>query len=133
MDAADPGLLVHGVVAPDRSRAIFAMATMSSSIAVVRARRCGCAGWIRSGRYRLRPLLVGALPSGLVAPQWWGGAAAGGQFRAFHPADPGSRGAASADLDFPGSVFTGAALAAVGVAAPMLHPDQVVLLGASRL
>ena len=123
---------MHGVVAPDRSRAIFAMATMSSSTAVVNP-PLRLRGLDPERRYRLRPLLVGALPSGLVAPQWWGGAAAGGQFRAFHPADPGSRGAASADLDFPGSVFTGAALAAVGVAAPMLHPDQVVLLGASRL
>ncbi|HWM57707.1 MAG TPA: alpha-galactosidase [Pseudonocardia sp.] len=132
MDTESDELFVHGVVAPDRSRAIFAMATMSSSTAVVNP-PLRLRGLDPERRYRLRPLLVGALPSGLVAPQWWGGAAAGGQFRAFHPADPGSGGSASPDPDFPGSVFTGAALAAVGVAAPMLHPDQVVLLGASRL
>jgi hypothetical protein len=52
----------------------------------------------------VRPIIVGASPPGLKPPQWWGG--------------PG----------FPGAVFTGAALELVGVAAPIVHPDQVVLM-----
>ncbi|HVH22021.1 MAG TPA: SCO5389 family protein [Pseudonocardia sp.] len=36
--------------------------------------------------YRLRPVIVGSLPSGLVAPRWWGGAAA--DDRTEHPEAP---------------------------------------------
>ena len=46
---------------------------------------------------------------GLQPPRWWG-----------------------AGPDFPGGVFTGATLAEVGVAAPIVFPDQVVLLHAVR-
>jgi len=44
----------------------------------------------------------------LRPPRWWGGAGS------------------------PGASFTGAALEHVGVAAPIVHPDQVVLLEVSR-
>ena len=70
----------------------------------IRRPGCGSAASTRSGVYRVRPVVVGAAPSGLKPPRWWGG--------------PG----------FPGAVFTGAALEHVGVAAPIVHPDQVVLL-----
>lgn len=124
MDVAGEERFVHGVVAPDRSRAIFALATMTTSTASV-GPPLRLRGLDPARRYRLRPLLVGGLPSGLAPPRWWGGDAAAGTFRAPDPADPTTT--ATGELDLPGAVFSGAALAAVGVAAPILHPDQVLL------
>jgi alpha-galactosidase len=101
MDGTGDGLLVHGVVAPDRSRALFAMATTGSlypdPAGPVRFR-----GLDPRRLYRVRPVLPGGAPSGLVAPAWWG-----------------------PDLD--GDVFSGAVLEHAGVAPPRLHPDQAVL------
>jgi alpha-galactosidase len=114
MDAAGDELMVHGVVAPDRSRAIFAFATMSTSVASV-SPPLRLRGLDPDRRYRVRPLLVGTPPSGLSPPRWWGSAAAG-------DLGPDFRGA-----DFPGAVFLGAVLEHTGVAAPIVHPDQVVL------
>ena len=115
MDAAGDELMVHGVVAPDRSRAIFALATMSTSVASVipplRLR-----GLDPDRPYRVRPVLVGTPPSGLTPPQWWGGSAADGDLGRDLPS-----------TDFAGAVFRGAVLEHTGVAAPLVHPDQVVL------
>jgi alpha-galactosidase len=115
MDAAGDELMVHGVVAPDRSRAIFALATMSTSVASVipplRLR-----GLDPDRPYRVRPVLVGTPPSGLTPPQWWGGSAADGDLGPDLPS-----------TDFAGAVFRGAVLEHTGVAAPLVHPDQVVL------
>ena len=101
MDGYDDRILVHGVVAPDRSRALFAMA-ITDSIVPDPAARLRLRGLDPDSRYRLRPVLVGAEPSGLIAPQWWG-------------------------ADRAGQVLTGAALEQAGVACPRTHPDQVVL------
>jgi alpha-galactosidase len=101
MDAADPDLLAHGVVAPDRSRAIFA-AGSADTVHPDPPARLKLRGLDPGRRYRLRAVLVGSVPSGLRPPAWWG-------------------------ADFEGAVFSGAALEHVGVASPRTHPDQVVL------
>ena len=103
MDGTGDRIHLHGVVAPDRSRALFAFAP-ADSIYPDPAPHLRLRGLDRGRTYRVRPVIVGAAPSGLKPPQWWGG--------------PG----------FPGAVFTGAALELVGVAAPIVHPDQVVLI-----
>jgi alpha-galactosidase len=59
----------------------------------------------------VRPILVGTPPSGLTPPRWWGGSGTAGDLGA----------------DFPGAVFLGAVLQHTGIAAPIVHPDQVVL------
>jgi alpha-galactosidase len=110
MDAAGDELMVHGVVAPDRSRAIFAFATMSTSVASV-SPPLRLRGLDPDRRYRVRPILVGTPPSGLTPPRWWGGSATAGDLGA----------------DFPGAVLLGAVLEHTGIAAPIVHPDQVVL------
>jgi alpha-galactosidase len=110
MDAAGDELMVHGVIAPDRSRAIFAFATMSTSVASV-SPPLRLRGLDPDRRYRVRPILVGTPPSGLNPPRWWGGSATDGDL----------------DADFPGVVFLGAVLEHTGIAAPIVHPDQVVL------
>jgi alpha-galactosidase len=105
MDTSDDNLLVHGVVSPEKSHAVFAVAVVGSLDASP-GPRIRLRGLSPDRSYRLRPVIVGSAPSGLRTPYWWG--------------DPPYRGA----------VFSGAALAHVGVAAPMIHPDQVVLLRA---
>jgi alpha-galactosidase len=101
MDSADDRVLVHGVVAPDRSRALYALAVLDS-IAPDPAGRLRLRGLDPDRHYRIRPVFVGAPPSGLRPPLWWG-------------------------ADSAGAVFLGAALEHAGVASPKLHPDQVVL------
>jgi alpha-galactosidase len=105
-DLADGGggpVHLHGVVAPDRSRALFAFAP-ADSLYPNPAPRLRFRGLDPDRAYRVRPVLVGAVPSGLQPPQWWGGP------------------------EYPGAVFLGAALEFAGVAAPIVHPDQVVLI-----
>jgi alpha-galactosidase len=121
MDGADPSLSVHGVLAPDRSRAIFA-AGSTDSVYPDPPPRLRLRGLDPSRRYRLRPVLVGSVPSGLHPPAWWGLSAAVWQ----EADDPPFR-RVSPHADFPGAVFTGSALAHVGVASPRMFPDQMVL------
>jgi alpha-galactosidase len=109
MDTFDDHLFVHGVVAPDQSAAMYAMAVVGS-LEAVPGPRLRFRGLDADATYRIRPMLVGNRPSGLEAPAWWGPEGAG----------------------YPGSVLSGAALAEVGVAAPIMHPDQAVLFHAER-
>jgi len=107
VDGTGERIHLHGVVAPDRSRALFAFAPVDS-LYPDPAPRLRFRGLDPERTYRVRPVIVGRAPSGLRPPRWWGG--------------PGS----------PGASFTGAALEHVGVAAPIVHPDQVVLLEVLR-
>ena len=109
MDTHDDNLFVHGVVSPTGSEAIFAMVVLGSLDASP-GDRIRLRGLDPQRHYRLRPLLVGPPPAGLRAPLWWG---------------PGP--------DHPGAVLSGAAIEHVGVAAPVVAPDQVVLLHAERV
>jgi alpha-galactosidase len=108
MDGVGDRVSLHGIVAPDRSRALFAFAPVDS-LYPDPAPRLRFRGLAPERAYRVRPVLVGSAPSGLKPPLWWG--------------EPVSLAAG-----FPGAVFTGAALQHVGVVAPILHPDQVLLL-----
>jgi alpha-galactosidase len=101
MDSADDRVLVHGVVAPDRSRAWFAMAVLDSG-APDPYGRLRLRGLDPDRHYRIRPAFVGPRPAGVRAPSWWGD-------------------------DDQGAVFLGAALEHAGVASPKVNPDQVVL------
>jgi alpha-galactosidase len=97
MDRHDDRVLVHGVVAPDRSRALFAMVTLDS-LYPDPAGRLRFRGLDPARLYRVGPVRVGPGQPGLHAPRWW-----------------------------PGQIFSGATLEHVGVACPRMHPDQVVL------
>ena len=111
-------------------RAIFAMATMTSSVAST-SPPLRLRGLDPERAYRLRPLIVGGVPVRLdQPPRWWGGPAADGSSprRRRTSARPGPR-----EVEFPGSVFSGAALEHTGLASPILHPDQVLLLHAEAL
>lgn len=98
---------LHGVVSPDRTRALFAFAP-ADSLWPDPAPPLRFPGLDPDRAYRIRPVLVGSVPSGLTAPVWWGEAS-------------------GPTPDHPGIVLSGAALAHAGVAAPVVHPDQAVL------
>ena len=100
---------MHGVVAPDRSQALYAMATVGSLDATP-GPRLRFRGLDPAASYRFRPVLVGPPPSGLNPPAWWG------------PQTPPH-----------GCVLSGAALAQVGVIPPTLNPDQAILFHAERV
>lgn len=101
MDGYDDRTLVHGIVAPDRSRGLFAMVALHSRFPDP-GDRLRLRGLDPARTYRLRPVLIGDPPAGLVPPAWWG-------------------------PDRSGDVFSGAALERVGVACPRVFPDQAVL------
>ncbi|MFI5937628.1 alpha-galactosidase [Actinoplanes sp. NPDC051494] len=107
MDGYGDRLLVHGVLAPDRNRALFAMVA-TDSLMPNPAVRLRLRGLTPDRRYRVRPVIVGRRPSGLIPPAWWGD-------------------------DRTGQVLTGAALERAGVACPRVHPDQVVLYRADAV
>ncbi|QIK72623.1 alpha-galactosidase [Propioniciclava coleopterorum] len=99
IDHPDPAILAGGVVAPDRSRAVFSHALVASPDTALPG-RLRLPGLDADRRYRVRPLLAGRPPA-LRPPAWWG--------------------------DGEGVVLTGAALAGAGVAAPLMFPENAVL------
>lgn len=67
----DESLTATGVVAADRSRAIFSYAAVSTHVTSLRG-RLRMPGLDPARRYRVAPALVGRVPSGLRPPRWWG-------------------------------------------------------------
>jgi alpha-galactosidase len=100
VDHPDTTVYAHGVVAKDRSRGIFSIASMAQS-EVVSVGRVRLPGLDPERRYRVAPVLLGQLPSGFRAPTWWRES---------------------------GTVFLGSALASAGLRAPNMHPEHAVLL-----
>ena len=68
MDGTGDRIHLHGVVAPDRSRALFAFAPVDS-LYPDPAPRLRLRGLDPERTYRVRPVIVGAAPSGLTPPQ----------------------------------------------------------------
>ena len=71
LDFPDESLTATGVVAPDRSRAIYSYAAVSTHVTSLRG-RLRMPGLDPKRRYRVSPALVGRVPSGLRPPSWWG-------------------------------------------------------------
>jgi alpha-galactosidase len=127
-DFPDPTLYAYGIVAPDRSSAIYTVASIGQS-EVASPGRLRFPGLDPDRRYRIRPIPVGRPPSGLHPPPWWGATTtefeASGERRAQGWGLPPDGG--------PGLVIAGAALAAVGVMAAGIHPEHAVLYRAEAL
>ncbi len=104
-DHPDPAVLTHGVVAPDRSRAIYAIAQVATSVQSPPG-QVRLPGLDPDATYHVAPLPPGDrfTGSGQSALDWW--------------AD---------GVRLPGRV-----LAQAGVQAPILHPETMVLLQAVR-
>jgi alpha-galactosidase len=105
LDFPDPSVYVHGVVAPDQSRALYSVASMSLS-EVVSVGRLRLPGLAPDRRYLVRPVLVGVASSGLRTPSWW---------------------------QEEGRVFLGSTLTSAGLRAPAMHPEHAVLLRAEAV
>lgn len=127
IDTPDPQLFVHGVIAHDRTRAIFAMTSMDT-LATDPAAPLKLRGLDPDGRYRVRPRFVGSAPAGLAPPAWWG--------------EPDQAGEQEAEVFFrtvydrrvfPGTIVTGRVLAQAGLASPRIHPDQTLILHVDRV
>jgi alpha-galactosidase len=105
-DHPDPALWVHGVVAPDRSRAVYALVQVATSVQAPTG-PVRLPGLDPDARYHVAPLAPGDVIEGpgQSALPWW-----------------------STGLDLPGRV-----LAAAGVQAPTLYPERLVLLAADRI
>jgi alpha-galactosidase len=96
---------VHGVVAPDRGRAVYALVQMATSVHAP-AGRVRLPGLDPDSRYRVAPLEPAtAVEGGRGAPPWW-----------------------ATGVELPGR-----ALAEAGVQAPTLRPEHLVLLDARRV
>ncbi len=117
-ETPDDSLWLHGVVNESRDRGLFEMVTRHRSAIAPRG-RLRFAGLDDTKTYRIRPVIVGNAPSGLVAPPWFGLADdyERTDLREF-----------SYSQHIPGIVMTGQALQQVGVHAPRLHPDQALLI-----
>jgi alpha-galactosidase len=105
-DHPDPALWVHGVVAADATRAVYALVAIATGVCAPPG-RVRLPGLAPEATYRLAPLPPGDVIDGpRHAPlPWW------------------------AD----GVELTGRVLATVGVQAPVLHPERLVLLEAVRI
>lgn len=100
MDFPDDALVAFGVVAPDRSRAIYSFAFIDTPTTSFLG-RVRMPGLDRNRRYRVAPVRVGAEPSGLRVPPWWGSGE--------------------------GVVLPGSALANVGLFGAPVNPEHAVL------
>ncbi len=106
-DTVDPAIVVNGVVAQDRSDAVFAVVATDTSQHLP-AGRVQLPGLDPDALYHVRPQAPGDVVDGLGGgvPPWWG--------------PEGVR-------------LGGRALAEVGVAAPTLFPEHLVLVRATRV
>ncbi|MBB0244702.1 alpha-galactosidase [Streptomyces alkaliphilus] len=109
-DHPDPALRLHGVVARDGSRALYALVAVASSEQYPPG-PVRLPGLEPDARYRVRPQPPGDVPDG-NADRW------GRPLPWWTPE---------------GVVLTGRALERVGVRAPVLFPERLVLLRADRL
>ena len=71
LDFPDESLIAGGVVAFDQSEAIYSFASVARS-EVVFLGRVRLPGLNPSRRYRVLPMMLEYLPSGLRTPPWWG-------------------------------------------------------------
>ncbi|AQP45659.1 alpha-galactosidase [Tessaracoccus flavus] len=71
VDFPDDSLVASGVVSPDRSSALYSFASVSTHVTGLRG-RLRMPGLDPDRRYRVSPVLVGRVPSGLRPAKWWG-------------------------------------------------------------
>jgi alpha-galactosidase len=125
MDEVDPTFWVTGVIAQDRSAALFSLAYLGRSDAAPLG-RFTLRGLDPERRYRVRPLTIGNPAHGYRVPPWFGVRDAGGVLA--------SNGVTPLSLPIPkgaspaGVVLTGRALETAGLQAPLSYPEQAWLI-----
>jgi alpha-galactosidase len=125
IDFPDETLVATGVVATDRSQAIYCYASVARS-EVVLLGRVRFPGLDPARRYRVTPTLLQHPPSGLRPPLWWGTETvwgeneyvdlAAGRHPTYVPAG-----------DRLGVELSGAALGSVGLVAAPINPDHAMI------
>ena len=103
-DRGESPLWLQGVVSPDRDEALFTLSAVGRADTAQHPRLV-LPGLDPAAAYRVRALLPSGPPSHLTAPPWL-----------------------SLVLEADGAVLPGAALAVAGLAAPLLDPEQGLLL-----
>lgn len=132
VDLGDDSVALHGVVARDASRALFAFTALSRSDAN-QTGRLYFPGLDDDARYRLEVLVPGAKPSGYV-PSPVMSSASGilaptpGNAREYERLNAEFRARGVTD-----QVLSGRAWASVGITAPILNPENTVLLRLARV
>jgi alpha-galactosidase len=122
-DRGEDSLWLSGVVAPDRSRALYSLAAVERSD-LAPLGRLRFPGLDPDRRYRLRPLSPGKQPHGLQWPAW---AVEGADVSDGFPG-PVPRRAALTSVDLPGGVLVHS-----GVTAPAMSPETVVLFSLEEM
>jgi alpha-galactosidase len=107
IDHPDTTLTAHGVVAPDRSRAIYSLAMVGRS-EVANIGQVRLPGLDPLRRYRISTVMFGDLPVARFAPAWW-------------------------TADQPYVDLTGRALETVGIQPPALPAEHAIILRADPL
>ena len=128
VDFPDPNIVAYGIVAPDRSEAIYTVALIGRSDVMLPG-RLRFPGLDPGQRYRIYPIPIGRPPSGLNPPAWWGAIT-----REFEPS--GERRALGWGVPTdggPGLVLSGSALGSTGVMAADMHPEHAILYRAAAL
>jgi alpha-galactosidase len=126
LDHPDETLIAGGVVAHDRSSALYSFASVGRS-EVVSLGRLRLPGLDPERRYRVTPLMLDFSHGGLRPPRWWGVRSS--------TVEEQNEGSLQfvADQDPVGVVLSGAALAQAGLQAAQLNPDHTVLYLARAL
>ena len=124
LDFPDPSLTAFGVIAPDRSRAIYSFAAVERS-EVALLGRLRLPGLDPSRRYRVTPLLVGVAPSGLRPPPWWG--LTRDLTTELEDLHAGAAPRFVPVVDQPGVELPGSVLASTGLVDAPVNPDHAVL------
>ena len=119
MDEVDPTLQVSGVVAQDRSAAVFAFAYLARSD-TASIGRVTLRGLDQDRLYLVRPLTIGDPAHGYRVPPWFG---VGDGGLASDGVTPLSR-AIPRGAEPEGVVVSGRALATAGLQAPLSYPEQ---------
>jgi alpha-galactosidase len=120
-DPFDEGVDVHGVVAPDRSSALFFVAFVGRSV-VAPPGRFTLPGLDPEVRYRVSPVRIGVEDPGLRWPAWAAPGASDGDVAG---AGGGAGAGAGAGA---GVVLPGRALASAGLQTPASFPERILLL-----
>jgi alpha-galactosidase len=129
LDSPDPTLYAYGIIAPDRSTAIYTVASIGQSDVMLPG-RLRLPGLDPNRRYRIRPIPLGHPPTGLNPPAWWQATTT----QEFEPAGESRADSWGLPPDGgPGLILPGAALTSTGVMAANTHPEQAILYRADAL
>ncbi|KTR95436.1 alpha-galactosidase [Microbacterium testaceum] len=124
LDHPDDTIAVNGVVAADRSAAVYSYASLARS-ETVSPGRVRLPGLDPDARYRVVPVVPTPLPSRFTPARWWGFELA--PSAVYHGAPVWQEGSE------PGVEMSGALLGAAGLMAPLLYPETAVVYAVTRV